>query len=183
MRAAALGDILRLWHVVSVDDLSTVVPFAQAGAIVVRAGHRASSAAAARYFMAFRQAEGVPGAVSLTHATPPTPEVATAMLRGGALAGFANGRRRGLSPQAALQNGFVKASGSASNLVLDGMRSTILGAVHGDHEAKGWQRVAGGKTCDFCATLIGRGAIYKGEDTAGFQSHDHCSCSAEPVYS
>jgi hypothetical protein len=35
--------------------------------------------------------------------------------------------------------------------------------------------------CDFCEMLADRGAVY-GEASADFEAHDHCSCSAEPVF-
>jgi hypothetical protein len=30
--------------------------------------------------------------------------------------------------------------------------------------------------------IAGRGPVYKSDDSAGFEAHDSCSCSAEPVY-
>ena len=77
---------------------------------------------------------------------------------------------------------------SLQTLVLGGMqrrianfsRQTIVGSSVADPRAEGWQRVGSGE-CDFCAMLIGRGAVYS-EATADFASHDHCHCSATPVF-
>lgn len=182
VRAGVLADLTRLWKAgVTPADLDSVARFAAVAPTLVRAGHGASSAGASRYYQAFRVVEGVPGSVSITLATPPDHALVTGLLRGAALSGFANGRRRGMTSEAALRNGFVKVAGSASSLVLDGGRATLLDAVQGDRHAAGWQRVTNGG-CDFCEMLAGRGAVYKGEDTADFQTHDHCTCSAEPVW-
>src|SRR5450756_974958 len=47
-----------------------------------------------------------------------------------------------------------------------------------DRRARGWARAGTGR-CDFCAMLIGRGAVYT-EATANFETHDHCGCVAVP---
>lgn len=65
---------------------------------------------------------------------------------------------------------------------LNGGRSTILDNVRRDRLALGWARVTSGDPCAFCAMLASRGPVY-GEETADFQAHDSCSCTAEPVYS
>ena len=101
--------------------------------------------------------------------------MAAGLLRGAALAGIINARRRGFSPTAAARNGFAKVSGSASGLVFGGSRLVLT-------EATGkYRRVAGGSACDFCLMLEGRGAVYSVR-TADFTAHDHCACSAEPVF-
>lgn len=74
-----------------------------------------------------------------------------------------------------------RSAAAAMRWSLNGGRETITGTVRADPRAAGWQRVTSGKSCDFCSMLAGRGAVY-GEDTADFEAHDGCSCSAEPVY-
>lgn len=59
-------------------------------------------------------------------------------------------------------------------------RLTIMRSSVADPSARGWARVGAGD-CDFCEMLIGRGAVYT-EDTADFQAHDHCGCTAEPEF-
>lgn len=59
-------------------------------------------------------------------------------------------------------------------------RQTITVSSTADPGARGWQREGGGG-CDFCAMLIGRGAVYR-EETADFESHDHCRCIAVPAF-
>lgn len=76
----------------------------------------------------------------------------------------------------------TKVSGAAEKLVLDVGRDTILHNVQRDKQAKGWARVPEPGACYFCALLATRGAVYRSEGSADFQSHDHCRCHAEPVF-
>lgn len=87
-------------------------------------------------------------------------------------------QRRGFSPQAARQIGFVRFSGSFSRLALNGSRDVIVQTVaHPDSAAKAWERVTSGDPCDFCAGLAGE---RNNADT--FEAHDHCSCTAAPLF-
>lgn len=72
--------------------------------------------------------------------------------------------------------------GSASRLALKGGRQTIAQAVHSDPKAQGWERVISGNACGFCAMLASRGAVYKSHKTADFRAHDHCNCTAVPLF-
>lgn len=183
LNAGALRDLLRLWGVVDPTDLAgTIEAFAAAAATLVLAGRRASAAAAGRYYVDFRRLERVDGqAFVALPALPPT-AVVTGALRGAGLAGVLNARRRGEAVEAAHRNGFVKLASSATSLVLGGGRETLLGAIDADKAAKGWQRVTDSNPCAFCRMIAGRGAIFKSEDSADFQAHGHCGCSAEPLF-
>jgi hypothetical protein len=70
--------------------------------------------------------------------------------------------------------------GGVQRRIADHVRYTVAGASVEDPGARGWQRVGAGG-CDFCRMLIGRGAVYT-EASADFASHDHCGCSASPVF-
>lgn len=72
-----------------------------------------------------------------------------------------------------------RVSGVMTRTVLDGGRDQVSRYVRAERIR--YRRVTSGRACDFCRMLAGRGAVY-GEDTGSFQSHDHCSCSAEPVF-
>ncbi|MDP1793555.1 MAG: hypothetical protein Q8K63_05385 [Acidimicrobiales bacterium] len=78
---------------------------------------------------------------------------------------------------------YAEASTSAAGMrwALDGGRDLITDAVGADHQALGWARATSGKACAFCAMLASRGPVYS-DDTVDFESHDGCSCTAEPVY-
>lgn len=176
LRAATLRDMLVLWRAVNPTNLAdTIGPFALAAATIVQARFRDSGVLAVRFLRDFHEAEGNGGTVTAIAPDPPARKEASGLLRGAALSGIINARRRGFSPDAAARNGFVKVSGSASNLVLGGSRIVLT-------EATGrYRRVAGGGACDFCKMLEGRGAVYSAR-SSDFTAHDHCACSAEPVF-
>lgn len=181
--AASVRDLLRLWGLLNPDDVrGTLNPVLVAGVNAVARNRRHSSTAAARYYVAFRQVEGVRGTVVVTSAAEVPGDVVAGSLRGAALAGTMNGRRRGMNQEEALKNGFVKMAGSATSLVMGGGRQTLMDAIHGDREAIGWQRVTDGSPCAFCAMIASRGIVFKSDASADFQAHGHCTCTAEPAY-
>lgn len=61
-------------------------------------------------------------------------------------------------------------------------RDTVLTNRRRDPSAVGWRRVTSGSGCKFCRMLADKGAVYS-DDTARFASHDHCGCTAQPVFS
>lgn len=73
-----------------------------------------------------------------------------------------------------------KAQGGFQRVISNAGRDTVTVSSVKDPRARGWQREGDGE-CEFCSMLIGRGAVYS-EATADFQSHDHCQCSAVPVF-
>jgi hypothetical protein len=78
--------------------------------------------------------------------------------------------------------------GTASRIALDGARTTILDTTAHDPVALGYYRVTDGHPCAFCALLAsrvalkGRGSLYRSEQSASFQAHNHCGCTAAPVF-
>jgi hypothetical protein len=101
--------------------------------------------------------------------------------------------RQGMDPQQADRKALVDVSGAASRHVLNGGRDMQTTAVARDKTALGWARVTGLNPCSFCAVLASRGPKYKSRATAelttmrsrrgaGQPYHDHCACTAEPVF-
>lgn len=74
-----------------------------------------------------------------------------------------------------------RSSAAAMRHALNGGRETITGTITADPKARGYQRVTSGNACDFCSMLADRGAVY-GAESADFEAHDRCGCTAEPVY-
>lgn len=72
--------------------------------------------------------------------------------------------------------------GAAGRIAAAGGRQTILDTVRADPEAVGYYRVTDGDPCAFCAMLAGRGVTYLSEESANFESHDHCGCSGAPAF-
>ena len=93
------------------------------------------------------------------------------------LVGTFAAKSRGKSEQAARQIGFVKFSGSLSRLALSGSRDVLVTTVAASDSAEAWQRVTSGDPCDFCAGLAGERTT-----STTFEAHDHCSCTAEPLF-
>lgn len=54
--------------------------------------------------------------------------------------------------------------------------------MRADRRALGWARATSGDPCSFCTMLASRGPVF-GERSGSFESHDHCACDLEPVYS
>lgn len=107
----------------------------------------------------------------------PQQQVARSLTTTG-LAGTFAAKSRGLSEPAARQIGFVKFSGSFSRLALLGSRDVLVSTVAAQgSSARAWRRVTSGDPCDFCASLEGQ----RSTDDA-FPAHDHCSCTAEPLF-
>lgn len=91
-------------------------------------------------------------------------------------------RARGKSERQARDESFVESSGAAARHVLTGGRQSLLTLLRQDSQVQRWIRVTDGDPCSFCAMLASRGPVYLTEDSAGFRAHDHCACTAEPVY-
>jgi hypothetical protein len=86
---------------------------------------------------------------------------------------------KGESAGRARDASFVESSGVASRHVLTGGRRSLLTLL----QVHRWARVTDGDPCAYCAMLAGRGPVYLTRQTASFSAHDHCACTAEPVYS
>jgi hypothetical protein len=71
--------------------------------------------------------------------------------------------------------------GAGTRLTLRGGRQTMVEAANSDPAALGWERLIDADACSFCSMLAGRGGVYK-ETTVEFRAHDHCNCTAAPVF-
>lgn len=88
----------------------------------------------------------------------------------------------------------VTLTGSAQYLAQEAARETIRDAVAADADAIGWMRVTDADPCSWCAMLASRGPVYRSAQTAGrgqdtrfdgdgqFKWHNHCGCTAVPVF-
>lgn len=133
----------------------------------------AAAALAAAWFEDAREKAGAPGSFSAVIAPDVTPKRWEALARWGVDPLFKG------DPDAASALALVK--GGLQRTVADQHRVTIGRSAIADPAAKGWKRVGRGDTCDFCAMLIGRGAVYT-RASVRFKSHDNCSCAARPIW-
>jgi hypothetical protein len=183
-RAGSIRNLVQLWKAVDPTRLSdTIDVFTHAATILMGQAYDASGTLAASYFELFRRAEGVAGAApAIAAAARPSAGFLSGALRGAALSGIIDARKAGKSVGIAADNGLVRVVGAFSKLVLAGGNQTILTAVQRDKKALGWARITSGSPCAFCRMLSSRGATYRSERSATFEPHDHCSCTAEPIY-
>lgn len=91
-------------------------------------------------------------------------------------------RSRGKTAHQARDESFVESSGAASRQVLTGGRQSLLTLMQDNMPEPRWIRVTDSDPCAFCAMLASRGPVYATKASAGFEAHDHCACTAEPVY-
>lgn len=184
VRAGSLENLVKLWKIVDPTDLSgTIETFAEAAALLAGQGFDRSAGVASRYYSLFRRVEGVPGAPPAAGPAPrPSAEALAGELRGASLKGIIVARRAGLTPDLAKARGLIRVVGALSKLVLTGGRRTLTDLTTRDPVAIGFGRVTSGDPCAFCRMLASRGAVYKTEKSADFESHDGCGCSAEPLF-
>jgi len=184
LRAGSIRNLMLLWKAVDPTRLGdTIDVFSHAAALLTSQGFDQSAALGEQYFTAFRGAENVRGRAPRI-GLPAKPSLAKTqgLLRGSALSGIINARRSGASLQIASSNGLVNVIGTMAKLILSGGNNTVLNGVQADRQATGWARVTSSGACAFCRMLSSRGAVYRSERSAGFEPHDHCACTAEPIY-
>lgn len=171
------------WRLLNPDDLDG--SFEDWLAVVepmIQGARQSSTAMAAAYLNAARTlALGPDGRFTPTLAGPGDPSaLRTSMLVTGPVS-IKAALSRNTQLARALDVAEASSSAAAMRHALNGGRETITLTVQADKRSVGYQRVTSGNACNFCADLADRGAVY-GEDSADFQAHDGCSCSAEPVF-
>lgn len=175
LRARLLRDLQAVWPALRYDDLDSTFPaWARAVRLLVNRDHDAAVRLAAAYVRAFREAEQGTGPRVMLAPAPPEAQVLTSLLVT-SLVPVKRATGRGVPEQTAMRRAFVTSSGEASRIVLDGGRGTVVAS------SVRWRRVTDGAPCAFCALLASRGAVYT-SDTADFEAHAHCACTAEPVF-
>jgi len=191
LRAAVVRDVMKLWPMWAPKDPGSYLAFETAMVLLVQSRSALSATIAARYYRAFSALEspgvelvGDLGQIALA-ARPPVAQI-RASLSATSRAGVFRALGAGQSYAQAMANGLVEVSGAASRLAMNSGRDTIVEAVQHDPRALGWARVTDSAPCAFCAMLASRGPVYKKETAVrtkgGRRYHDHCGCTAEPVY-
>lgn len=181
LRAATLRDLQRLWPALDFARIDATFPTFLTGVMpLIQRDRRRAAGLASVYVKAHRLEAGIPGTVAVKLAGPaPVEQVATSM-HYTTVEAVKVATRAGYTPVKAMESSLVQTMGSAGRLVLDGGRETVQATAVADPRTAGWQRVTSGG-CTFCRMLAGRGAVYS-EASSDFEAHDHCACSAEPVY-
>jgi hypothetical protein len=180
--ARTVAQMRTVWPVLVPADMDNTAPLWVAVATPIIADHRAESAQlASAYLASFKGAETGLGAPPVVLAdTIDRDAVATSLLVTGPYS-----LRRNLSQGVLFERALAAAeAGSAAAAMrhaMNGGRATILDSIAADPDALGWARATSGKACAFCAMLASRGPVYS-ERSVDFHAHDHCSCTAEPIY-
>lgn len=169
-----------VWPLLDVENLDSFERWLAAATRILIAQKTASARLAANYLTTFKTLE-VGGRAPVVLAETLNIEQATTSLLVTGPYSLKKAIGRGVPLERAVDTASARAAAAGMRLVLNGGRDTILDSVRADRQAQGWARVASGAPCAFCAMLASRGPVYD-VDTADFEAHDHCSCSAEPVY-
>lgn len=180
--AATLG-VLPAWDTSSLAAVdATWPPVEQALINAVNEAYGLSSAVAVDYYELFRAAEQAAGTATPLLAEPLPEEQLVTSLR---VTGPVVARQLVTAEdRQVLEKLLQSLLGSTSRLALNGGRNTIERSGTADAELLGWARVCHSKRpCAFCRMLRSRGPQYLSRESATFKAHDHCRCTAEPVYS
>lgn len=171
------------WPLLDPNDLDRTAPgWLRVTVPLVTRQRRLSARLAAQYLQAFRAVEiGVDGEYRpLVGEFDDLRALTTSLLVTGPVR-VKQQMRRQVPLVRALSLAEAASAAAAMRHALNGGRDVLVNSVRADRMALGWARVVSGDPCAFCAMLASRGPVY-GEDTADFQAHDRCSCTAEPVY-
>jgi hypothetical protein len=179
LRKTTIEQVEAVWPSLDWENLDKSFPgFAAEVLAVVSKGRRTSTGLSAAYLRAFRVASGLSGDVRIVLPQMPTEQFVTS-LRVTSLVAAKKSAALLVAPDVAMANALTQTSGSMARLVLNAGRDTVNQTVRADDQATGWRRILGGGGCDFCKLLAGR--VYP-SDNAGFDAHDKCGCTSEPVY-
>ena len=190
LNRSTLRDMTELWGLWRVGEWESFTQFATAAATLARARYGEAADLAVDYYRAFRLAEGASGIATPRRGSAPTRAELVGKLEAASLSKTVEALRAGQSPQAARQAGLTRASGVMTRESIAGANDALLESAKADPEAGArspgrggkWQRVTNsGDPCAFCAMLAGRGPVYS-EETADFEAHWHCNCTAEVAY-
>lgn len=182
--AHLVSQLAAVWPLLDPGDIDgTIERWLSAAIPIVRSGRATSARLAAAYMQTFRALElGLePGRFTPAIAEEiDTAAVTTSfVLTGPARIRQASALLRPLQP--VLRTALRESASAGMRHALNGGRDTVTRTVSEDAKALGWARAASGKACSFCALLAGRGPVFS-DSTVDFRAHDHCTCTAEPVY-
>lgn len=181
VQARSLRDLLAIWPLLNFDKLDESFPaWLPALSTLIDRDRRVMAGAASIYLAdEFAAQIGAGSPVIAPAGAAPAAQVAAS-----ASAVTVAGYRTALTtvgPLEAPNAALVRTAGMVTRLVVDGGRQTITDSLKLDPNGTGWSRVTSPGACGFCRLIEGRGAVYSAE-TARFSAHDHCKCSARPVY-
>jgi hypothetical protein len=184
LAAIAIRDIIQIWQQLNLADIRSSWPAVRTAlAALIRDRYGMSAVQAAQYYTQARLAAGVPGIAPVVMPDPLPDPLVTATLDSTGPYSLLGRIKEGQPLAQADENTGVQMSGAAQRLISNGARQVILRSVGADDKAVAWMRVTAANPCAWCSMLASRGPVYRSEASAGFEAHNHCRCSAAPVFS
>jgi len=181
IRRSVAAQLALLWSDTfdTADIRGSWTRFAAVALPIIEDGYDLSAQDAQAYLRRFRRSAGVSGRAPST-AIPVLSQVRVRKsLEFTARYTMLRGIQVGKTAQQAAQSALVRTIGSAGRFVSEGSHATVRESLKADPQARGWRRITDGDPCPFCGDIATKG-IYSA--AGGFAAHDHCACSAEPVY-
>ena len=176
--------LTRLWdETLDPNDLTrSFALFRERALPLIEAGRSISKAEAQRYFETVHNASGLDSDLADVLEKGWSPRYARSSLSyvtGKSLARAEALHKKGFDSSVALNMAREAMLGSAKRHVLNAGRERVIGLTRTSGYGR-WIRVSDGNPCAFCLMLVSRGPVYVG-DSANFEAHDRCGCSAAPV--
>lgn len=182
-RARLVRDWLTLWPILKFDSRQALEDSYPAWSAAVRAlvsRDRPVLVADTHSYLRTLKALEVGRLPELADATDLADELVETSLRVTSYVAYFRAFRQTGSPSQASRIAFTQSAGTGTRLVLNAARSATINSVRMDRQGVGWERVASASACPFCAGLTGK--VSRVESGAEFPAHDHCLCSARPIY-
>jgi len=149
---------------------------------LVQDGYELSTSDAVAYLRRFRRTQGVSGSLPMV----PPPGLDRLRVRRSleytARITTLRGIQVGKTPTQAAEAALTRTLGASGRFLTEGSHATVRATVEADRQARGYTRVTAAEPCAFCAMLAARGPVYRTQSSASFRAHDHCACTAEPLY-
>ena len=179
LRLATIREYRRLWPLLDPTRLDATFPgYAAAVARLVSAQRATAGTLARSYLSATRSDAGVETPAPVAETPPIEAQLFATSLAVTSVVSIKKAMTRGDPINQAATKAFVASAGVITKLVENASRDTVRAAVDADPAAEGWTRVYGGG-CDWCADLAD-GTVLPG--SVEMAAHDHCACTAQPVY-
>lgn len=163
------------WSVVNQNDPASMSEYIASVVALTKRFGLVSANRSAAYYEAVRKAEGFTSSFHVPLApTAPLDKVTTSV----------RWATKDLwSPEPSIEEIKARVHAVTTKNVLDAGRMTVLNTANRDRRSHGWAREVEPGCCSFCAMLATRGAVYKSDQSASFEAHDHCHCIAVPTFS
>ena len=183
LAAMLTRDILAVW--VTLDLANVLVSWSAIRSAVlglIRSGAVRALAESDRFYDDMRALAGVPGSIPSLIPVEMPAELLAKTIDATGPGTLLHDIKRGQPIIRAMEHAGANLAGASSRLVLQAGRENVTALVANDQKAIAWARITSGQPCAFCAMLASRGAVFKTEQSAGFKAHNHCACTAMPVF-